>query len=123
MLFRLYSWNFERAKEEAIPIPMNDDLENFYYKVADITLTEGEQIKCLNSIYFGYYEYFALGYQWEDPDKSLSTQDALNQAVDQYKYACVIYYNCYDLMPETAEQLKNYEVVFENNAGCIYRLN
>ena len=122
-LFRLYSWNFERAKEEAIPIPMNDDLESFYYKVADITLAEGEQIKCLNSIYYGYYEYFALGYQWEDPDKSLSTQDALNQAVDQYKYACVIYYNCYDLMPETAEQLKNYEVVFENNAGCIYRLN
>lgn len=123
LLFRLYSWNFERAKVDAIPIPMNDDLENFYYKVADISLAEGEQIKCLNSIYFGYYEYFALGYQWEDPDKSLNTQDALNQALEQYKYACVIYYNCYDLMPETAEQLKNYEVVFENSAGCIYKLN
>lgn len=125
-LFRLYSWNYDFGRKEKVPIPMSDDIVELYHKVADISIDEGEQIQCLNCSYYGYYEYYALAYQWEIQDryeKDYSSWDMLNKILnDDDKYICVIYESCKEIEPETQEYLNTYDKIFENAAGCIYQI-
>lgn len=125
-LFRLYSWNYDKGRKEVTPIQMSDDIIELYHKVADISISEGEQIQCLNCILFGYFEYYALAYQWElisYDEKQYGSQYMLDKVLnDGDKYTCVIYETCKEIEPETQEYLDTYEKIYENAAGCIYKI-
>ena len=126
-LFRLYSWNYDFGRKEAVPIPMSDDIIELYHKVADISISEGEQIQCLNCILFGYFEYYALAYQDEllgYEEKQYGSQYMLDKVLnDGDKYTCVIYETCKEIEPETQGYLDTYEKIYENAAGCIYKIH
>ncbi len=123
-LFSIYTWNFEHQGMETIPVPMDEDDETFYREIAKITINEGMQIPCINYTVYGDYEYYALGYQWEDfVFKWMDTQSALNRAIEEdYKYISIIYRHCKEMPEQVWNQLEDYIKVYENNAGCIYQV-
>lgn len=123
-LFSIYTWNFEHQGMDTIPVPMDEDDEVFYREVAKITVNEGIQIPCINYTVYGDYEYYALGYQWEDWQfKWMDPQSALNRAIeDEYKYISIIYRHCKEMSDEVWTQLAGYTKIYENNAGCIYQV-
>lgn len=122
-LYNIYTWNYEHQGMETIPVPMDEDDENFYLEIAKITVKEGIQIPCINYTIYGDYEYYALGYQWEDfLFKWMDTKNALDRAAeDNYKYISIIYRHCKEIPKQVWEELSGYTKVYENKAGCIYQ--
>jgi hypothetical protein len=128
-MFQIYQWNAEHGHPQNIHIsPASQEL---FCKLAELNQNPNKPVPYIGPYnIWEEFHYFALAYQWENVIREYNYREGeryIEWVKNEAEYLCLVYREgtnqiaeSVEINEELAAYLSTLEIVYQNDAGCIY---